>query len=82
MKTLFRQGLLLLVLFVAILNSLEPPDLVEELDGMFDSPYTKYTTNKADDEGDDVMSDDTSLNPDEDKEMMETTDTSHVRLNH
>ena len=79
MKTLARKGFLLLVLLAAITNSVEIPDLVEELDGVIDSPYMKFNTKKADD-GDDAMSDDTSSSTDEDKEMMETADTSHVRF--
>jgi hypothetical protein len=81
MKTLARKGFLLLVLLAAITNSVEIPDLVEELDGVIDSPYMKFNTKKAGgDDGDDAMSDDTSSSSDEDKEMMETADTSHVRF--
>jgi hypothetical protein len=81
MKILAKQGFLLLTLLVAISYSFEPPDLVEELDGMSDSPFTKYSTKKAgDDDGDDTMAEDSSSNAEEDKEMMETTDTSHVRF--
>jgi hypothetical protein len=80
MKTLARKGFLLLVLLAAITNSVEIPDLVEELDGVIDSPYMKFNTKKASDDGDDAMSDDTSSSSDEDKEMMETADTSHVRF--
>ena len=79
MKTLAKQGFLLLALLVAISNSSERSGLVEELEEMFDSPYTKYNTKTAnDDGGDDAMSDDKSLNADDDKEMMEPADTSHV----
>ena len=74
-----KQTFLSLLLLVAISNSSNTPDLVEEVDGTFTSPYMKYNTKKPDDvDDDDTMSDDTSWSADEDKEMVETADTSHV----
>ena len=46
---------------------------------MLDSPYMKYNAGKASEsDGDDGMSEDTSSSKDEDAEMMETVDKSHV----
>ena len=74
-----KQTFLSLLLLVAISNSSNTPDLVEEVDGTFTSPYMKYNTKKPDDvDDDDTMSDDTSWSADEDKEMVETADITHV----
>lgn len=74
-----KPAFLSLLLFIAISNSSNTPDLVEEVDGTFTSPYMKYNTKKPDDfDDDDSMSDDTSWSADEDREMAETADKSHV----
>ena len=74
-----RQAFLSLLLFTAISNSSNTPDLVEEVDGTFTSPYMKYNTKRPDDfDDDDSMSDDTSWSADEDREMAETADKSYV----
>ena len=76
---LVKATFVLLITVLTISNAKEHPDLVEEIDGMLDAPYMKYNAGKASDsDGDDGMSEDTSSSKDEDAEMMETIDKSHV----
>ncbi|XP_028408464.1 uncharacterized protein LOC114531030 isoform X2 [Dendronephthya gigantea] len=74
MKTVARQGLLLVLFLLATSHSLKIPDFME--DELFDPSDIKYNTDKAGD-GDDEMPDDTSASAEEDAEMMETVDSSN-----